>query len=112
MYGALLISLVLFYYANKFSKRIKRAVAENKKDTIPFGGSIVAGMISGVIVIALDRIITQWTKNPPTLDTNSFYTSLLSLIGIIIVALLMSSFLLWIVFYLVQKGIVEISKNK
>mgnify|MGYP001590649333 CR=1 FL=1 len=112
MYGALAIAIILFYFANKFSKRIRRIVSKNKKDTIPFGRSIVAGMISGVIVIALDRIINQWIQNRPTLDTSSLYNFFLSITGVIIISFLMASFLLFIIFYLIQKGVVEITRKK
>lgn len=112
MYGALFLSLTLFYFVNKFSKRIKKHVSENRKETIPFGISIVSGMISGVIVIVLDRIINQFVKNPVHLDTSSIYNMLLSITGIVIIALLTTSILLWTIFYLIQKGVVGLSNMK
>ena len=107
MYSTLIISLVFIYFANRYNNKIRLLVKENKDKSVSYGQSMVCGIISGVIVIALDKIITQWVNltTKPSLDISSAYNLTLSLTGIFIAALFVGSFLLLIVFFLVHRGL-------
>lgn len=108
-----IISIVMFFIARNYQKKIQNLAKKNPDDSLNFGRSIITGMVSGVIVLALDRIFTKYTSNPPKLDFSSLYNFLISLIGIIIIAFFIGSFIFLLVFYIIHKGLKStIRKNK
>ena len=109
---AVIASLIFFLYAKKLFYRSQEIALKNKEEVIPFNRNIVAGVIAGIIVIALDRVITKWVTNPPTPDFSSIQNFLFSIIGIVVVAVLVASFLLWITSYLIYRGLEGITEQK
>src|SRR3989344_5077447 len=109
---AVIASLIFFLYAKKFFYRSQEIALKNKEEVIPFNRNIVAGVIAGIIVIALDRVITKWVTNPPTPDFSSIQNFRCSIIGIVVVAVLVASFLLWITSYLIYRGLEGITEQK
>ena len=73
MFVIFIISLLLLFFAKKYFKKIQKLVEKNPKDSLDYGRSIVIGMVSGVIVLSLDKIFTQYTNNPPKFDFSSLY---------------------------------------
>ena len=77
-----------------------------------YGRSIITGMISGLIVLALDKIVTNYINNPLKFDFSSWYTFLFSLIGILVIAFFIATFMSFIVFSIVYRGLKVSVKNK
>jgi len=111
MGGALVISTVFLIFANRYQEKIQLLVKQKKNISLNYGRSILTGLVSGVIVLTLDKVITKWVTNPPSLDFSSLYNFFASLAGNILVSLFVGSFLILIIFYTIHRGL-EVSVRK
>ena len=72
---------------------------------------MIIGVISGIIVLASDRVINHYMNFVTTWDISSLHNLLSSITDVIIIAVFTAAFLLWIIFYSIQFGISELKKK-
>lgn len=109
----IIISSICTILVYRYSNKIKVLVKQNQEESISYGKSMVIGIVSGIVVISLDKIITSWLNSIQPLNFSSLYNFTLSLINIFVWAFFIASSLLLIVFYLLYKGLdVTMRKKK
>ncbi len=110
--GTLVLSIIFAFFANKYKNKAVDIVKNNKNESTNYSKSIIVGIVSGIIVVAVDKIVTQLFNHPFTIDTSSIYNLMLSIVGILIFAFLIGSFILLIAFFLFYKGLSSSIKKK
>ena len=105
------IDIILILLVNIYFKKI-RVIHKDKPNSLDYSKSISIGLISGVMVIVLDRVINLAVNNLPKLDTSSFYALFGSIIGILLIIIFLSTFLLFAILYLYHLGLSSFHKKK
>lgn len=84
----------------------------NEKGVKGYSKEIVVGIVSGLFVLVVDRIITNFLKNLPLLKFDGLSAFFISLINAIFSILLTVFGLLFCVSFIIYKGMSNLKKEK
>jgi hypothetical protein len=104
----ILLIIGIINLRNKLSNSLKG----NVKIARGYYHDIIIGVVSGMIVVTVDRIITNSVNNPPRIDFSSVWSTIGSLIGVFLVVVFVSAFLVISIMYLLYVGVKGISRAK
>ncbi|MBT4824349.1 hypothetical protein HN695_00060 [Candidatus Woesearchaeota archaeon] len=105
MYLFLIIAIFLAFRANYYLNKIKKFVRKDPKLALRYGEGLITGIVSGSVVLILDRLITPIFKLDFTLIAGSLKESIFSAIGMLILIFFDVTLLFFLVFYIINKGI-------
>jgi len=104
MYSFLILSVGLTFLANYYVKRIQRLVKNRPDASKRYGQNVVAGIVSGVIVLLVDRIITPLYQINFRFIGNTVWDTVLSAAIILLVFYFSMVLLLVLILYIIHKG--------
>lgn len=104
MYLFLVASVILGSFAMKYLEKIQNIAKKNQQEAKKYGSDLVTGIVSGCVVLVLDRIITPMFNAKFSFVTSSAYDFILSAAGVIIILFFEVSLLLFLIFYIIYKG--------
>src|SRR3990172_205499 len=91
---------IIFYL-----RSINKISLKNKKLSGHYMESIIVGMVSGIVVLVLDRGMTAFFQNLPKVDWQSALLFTISLIDAFIVLFFKFGLILLLVFYIIHRGL-------
>lgn len=102
------VLITLIFELNKLS----RMSSEGSREAKIYGKNVVAGIVSGIIVVLIDRGITAAFKNPPSIDYTSFWTILVSGSAAFIVLAFEVGLILLLVVWIINRGLSGLARKK
>ena len=104
MYIFLFVSIGLALLAKTYLNKIRSFSNKEPEKASKYGMNVIAGIVSGVVVIVLDRIISSILQIDFSFMKTSFFETIISATGILIGLFFKVSLLLFLVFYIIHKG--------
>ncbi len=98
------VIIILWMAVFSYSSKLSKAVETNKKTAKIYGNNISIGIVSGVIVVIADKVITMFFLNLPKLNFNSYFDFFVSVLNALISIGLTSGIMLFSIFFLVYQG--------
>jgi hypothetical protein len=106
------ISLIFLVLTKHFYRKSQILVRKNPQESSNYSKSVIIGVVSGLVVLVLDRIITTSLQKIPQIDASSIYSLVGSIISIIIVACFIVSLILVLISYTLYHGLKNIVRTK
>lgn len=112
--AVIVVIFILYLLFIVLRNKIRKSIKSNKKEARVYGRDLVIGLVSGVMVLVIDRVVNFITNNSnlPHLDTSSLFPFIASLIGIIFIVVIISLALLDITLFLAFLGFPRLKKSK
>ena len=110
-----LVSILLLLLTWNYMKNIKEKAENNKREVVGYGKGIIIGIISGIIVLSLDRwinIVVRGLSEMGPIRAGSLLEIVISLVSTLVYLLFASSVLLFLVFYLINSGLGPDSRTR
>ena len=108
----LFLDIIMIFCAFHLQRKIDTLIVKNRKEAIDYSKSVVIGVVSGFIVIVVDRIITIAFANGLSIDKSSLYNAILSIISVIIIGIFIATLIILAVYFLTYRGLSIIVKTK
>lgn len=97
----IIIIFVLHLQLKKTEKLAKKAKSKAKL----YGQNIISGIVAGIIVILLDKSITTFLNNPPTLSLTSFLSFVNTFFPFVILLTFEVGLIFLLIVWIVNKGL-------
>lgn len=102
--SVILVDLILLLGIIRYNRKLRVLITKKRSEIKSYSHDIVIGLVSGIIVIVIDKIATMVTTNVPYIDFSSIWSIIGSIIGILIIVLSISLFLILAVIYIIYIG--------
>jgi chromate transport protein ChrA len=96
------VILILLYLQ---FKKLAKLSQENKKQAHNYGKNVVAGIVSGTVVIIIDRSLTLVFQNPPSIDYTSTQSLIITGSSAFVTILFEAGLILFLVIWIINRGL-------
>ncbi len=114
MWDSIIVLLIIGIWGALYFqlKKTERLATEGKREANDYMKNILVGIVSGIIVIILDKGVPLIFENLPAIDTTSFQTIVVSLMRNSISVLFGGGLILLLVIVTVNRGLGGFVKKK